>query len=291
MNNAPAPMTFVHIGLKLREGIHIGAGRAGMVSRSHGFVPGHVLAYAIAAVLGRRLGGRPADYDRAIASLRDQLRCGPLFIRDHSDSATDSPAGWLFPRRDRARIERDYLIGVNHVTLDGSARRHIDGGLFEVEAIAPCRQTGHRQPTRLNGGLWFARPELEGQEVRELISAVTLGGERNAGLGRVTLETWQPAADTYCGLGRIGDETGTPTLLMAAGDCLPGPALGGVGGSGWQPWLGRLHDNRRGAGRRFSQPVLIRMDGLVSTPQAFTLESSEAGFGCWTPVASPPPPP
>jgi hypothetical protein len=266
-------MTFVQIELRLLEGVHVGAGRAGMVSRAQGFVPGHVIAYALAAVLGRRLGGQPADFDRAVAAVRDTVRCGPLFIGDGASQTC------LLPRRDRERIERDYLIGVNHTALDGSVRRHVDGGLFEVEAIAPCRQHGGRAPTCLGGGLWMAADQIERVAVRDLLATCVLGGERNAGLGRIELTEWTVGAGTYAGLGQIAGDT----LRIGAGEVVPGPALGGVGATGWQPWLGRLHDNRRGAGRRFSAPVLIRLDGLAGADTAFELETAESGFGCWKP--------
>ena len=270
-------MTFVQVSLRLIEGVHIGAGRAGMVSRCHGFVPGHVVAYALAAVLGRRLGGKPEDYDRAVAAIRAHLRCGPLFILEESTC--------LLPRRDRERIEHDYLIGVNHTALDGSVRRHVDGGLFEVEVIAARRRLRGGESTRLGGGLWLDADTVEGAAVKDLLAACTLGGERNAGLGRTRLETWEANATSYCGIGCI-DGAG---LRVAPGAVLPGPAIAGVIGPGWQPWLGRLHDNKRGAGRRFSQPVLIRMDGQPDSECTFELETAESGFGCWKPVGSSPP--
>lgn len=275
-------MNFVRIELRLLEGVHIGAGRAGMVSRAHGFVPGHVVAYAIAAILGRRLGGQPEDYETAIASVRAQCRGGPLFIQ--AEDQNDQPIS-LLPRRDRARIERDYFIGVNHTTLDGSVRRHVDGGLFEVEAIAPCRQRPDRQPTRLAGGLWLnSDGRVLGEDLKALLGAapLVLGGERNAGLGRVVLEKWDENAGDYAGLGLV--QPGEEGLRLAAGQILPGPALEGVMGVGWQPWFGRLHDQSRGAGRRFSAPVLVRLDGQVSQPTTFVLECAESGFGCWKPL-------
>ncbi|NCA89917.1 MAG: hypothetical protein EOM92_13680 [Gammaproteobacteria bacterium] len=273
-------MNFVRIELRLLEGVHIGAGRAGMVSRAQGFVPGHVVAYAIAAVLGRCQGGKPEDYDQAIKAVRHQCRCGPLFIQ--ADEPEDSGQTIsLLPRRDRARIERDYLIGVNHTALDGSVRRHLDGGLFEVEAIAPCRQHQARQPTLLAGGLWLEEGGLVlGEDLKKLLAHLVLGGERNAGLGRVALHTWDQDARAYAGLGQIQGEG----LLLETGQILPGPALEGVTGTGWQPWFGRLHDNRQGAGRRFSDPVMIRLDGQVPTPTTFVLETAECGFGCWKPL-------
>ncbi len=268
-------MRFAQIRLHLLEPLHIGAGRAGMVSRTLGFVPGHVLAYALAAVLGRRLGGRADDFDRAVSAIRETLRCGPLLLWTGEDC--------LLPRRDHARIEAGYLTGANHTALDGSVRRHVDGGLFEVEAIAARPFQGvARGPTELRGGLWFGTEEVSGVLLEELFGACILGGERNAGMGRVTLVEWDAGARTYAGVGQVEDGG---KLSMRQGDILPGPALDGVSGASWQPWLGRLHDRTRGAGRRISKPVLVRVDGAVSSDGCFELEAAEEGFGCWKPCA------
>lgn len=269
-------MKFVEIRLELVTPLHVGAGRAGMVSRARGFVPGHVLAYALAASLGRKRGGRAENYEDAVMAVRAGIRCGPLLLWTGREA--------LFPRRDRSRIEMEYFCGVNHTAIDGEMGRNVDGGLYEVEAIAPRpRRTDDCGPTELRGGMWFEEETLSGSLLRDVVGACVLGGERNAGMGRIRLTGWDCNAKTYVGVGRVKD---CGRLWLRREEVLPGPALDGVRGAGWEPWFGRLYDRQRGAGRRFSEPVMVRMDGKPGEEGYFELESSENGFGCWKSVCT-----
>jgi hypothetical protein len=72
-------MRFTGFTLELETALHIGAGRGGMLLRSHGFVPGHLVSYALATVLGKASGGRSADFTRALETVFRDTRCGPLF--------------------------------------------------------------------------------------------------------------------------------------------------------------------------------------------------------------------
>lgn len=288
-------MEFAQIKLELIDALHVGAGRAGMVSRTHGFVPGHVVAYALAAVLGRQAGGQPAHYDDAVEAVRNNVRCGPLFLLAPPEGS------YLFPRRDSDRIADEYFIGVNHNALDGFRRAARDGALFEVEAIS--RRPLHSPyagPTMLAGGLWV-KSRLKGR-VFKALEGVVLGGERNAGLGRVRLDSLKARSVVaqYANAGSTPPAVGgrrkkgrkkkrasgasqsqRAGIYLKQGDLLPGPALNGVTGAPLQPWLGRLHDRKRGAGRRFSPPMLVRLDGYAEKDGWFELETDVAGFGCW----------
>lgn len=270
-------MQFAAFELSLLEPVHIGAGRTGMVSRTRGFVPGHVVAYALAAVLGRYLGGKPADFDKAVQAVRLYSCCGPLFLR--------SAMGELLrPRRDEERIATDYLTSTVRIAIQGWRRSAAEGALYEVETIAPKTVgVGARHATTLVGGIWYEPGALK-LPVEDLLASARLGGDRNSGLGRTRLIAWQPGENNYAGFGVVSSSGG---LFMKQGDILPGPAISGVAGAPMQPWVGRLHDPARGAGRRFSAAVLVRMDGTVEQDGVFDLVSEENGFGCWeaSPVA------
>ncbi len=267
-------MGFATYSLELRSPLHIGAGRSGTLARCHGFVPGHVLSYALTATLGAAWGGRPEDFDAALQTVLDNLRCGPLFLDDQGQA--------LRPRRDRARIEAGFLIASNHVALHTHTRSAVEGALFEVESIAPQRlhEPGRATPARLRGGLWCREDTLAGHPLPHWLGRLRLGGELKVGLGRVCLKDWSPGAECYPGLGRADDQG----LHLEANDILPGPALDGVTEAPLSLWTGRLFDPRRGFGGRFSPPALVRLDGVSPQAACFLPHVGEIGLGCWSPV-------
>ena len=277
-------MRFTGFILQLETPLHIGAGRGGMLLRSHGFVPGHLVSYALAAAIGKAKGGRSADFTQALAAVFRETRCGPLFIRDVEQNRV------LSPRQDRERIETHYLTARNHVTLDPQTCSAVETALFEVESIAARTLHGSErgQPVRLAGGLWHSTPQLAGQPLKDWFHrGLLLGGELKTGLGRVKLAKpgWMPDARHYaqqpdwpvneCGLQRI------------MGDLLPGPSLDGTTEAPLQPWLGRLFDPQQGFGRRFSPPALVRMDGRAQETGTFLPSCDETGLGCWTRTDAP----
>lgn len=271
-------MRFVKLTLELKSPLHIGAGRAGMLARSHGFVPGHIVTFALAATIGRARGGRYEHFTAALNEVRTQLRCGPLFINDPD---RQDP---LWPQRNRPDIEARYLDAINHVALELETASAMEGALFEVEQIARRCLHGPQQgqPTRLVGGLWFQEATLDGRTWKDWLNESRLGGELKAGLGRVRVVEWNIGAGDYAGLGKI-DGSG---LQLQAG-VLPGPSLDGTMDAPLQPWLGRLFDREQGFGRRFSPPVLVRMDGAVEKAGVFLPSNQEVGLGCWTRVDGP----
>ncbi len=278
-------MLFTGLILELETPIHIGAGRSGVLARTHGFVPGHVVSYALAAALGKSEGGRGEDFVRALDLVRQTLRCGPLLLWDKEIKRV------LLPQRDRERIENLYLSARNQVALNPCTSSAIEGALFEVESIAArvLRGPQRGQPVQLIGGLWHNAPQLAGKPLQDWFrSGVLLGGELKTGLGRVKLakQGWMLKAPHYA---RNPDWPVNEHGLRCTDPAfLPGPSLDGTKDAPLQPWLGRLFDPQQGFGRRFSPPALVRMDGTVEHKTGVFLPSNqEVGLGCWTRVNAP----
>ncbi len=236
-------MKFAGLTLELDSPLHVRAGRAGMAARCRGFLPGHVLTYALATTLSKALGGRPIDFAQALEQVRRNTRCGPLFI-------LGGKVG-LCPRLDQRAIETRYLTGGNHATRCLDTRSAVENALFEVEAIAARVADGPGdppRPVRLDGGMWFDEPHLQGKPLPDWLRRCRLGGELKAGCGQVRLHAWAPTARAYAGRGRADGDG----LHLTIGETLPGPALDGVGNAPLEPWTGRAHDPGRGFDRRFS---------------------------------------
>lgn len=268
-------MQFATITLELLTLLHIGAGECGMLLRSHGFVPGHLVAYALANIIGKAQGGQDANFQEALVQVRTQLRCGPLFILDKEKNEP------LLPYENQQRIETHYLIATNHVALNHETRSSVEHALFEVEAISNHVLRGGKergQPTRLVGGLWYKTDQLSNKPLANWLDQCWLGGEIKSGFGRVHCIGLEPT-QTYPGIGGKCDADG---IHLKAGDILHGPALNGVKDAPLRPWVGRLYDKNKGFGQRLSPPVLIRMDGKVEKDACFLPASIEEGFSCWT---------
>lgn len=277
-------MPFTGLTLELETPLHIGAGRSGMLARGHGFVPGHVISYALVAAIGKARGGQSADFVRALTAVLQDVRCGPFFLLD---AEKQHP---LLPRRDRERIENQHLTARNQVTLDPHAGSAVESALFEVESIAARVLHGPRrgQPVQLAGGLWHRVPHLAGKPLKDWFCAgLLLGGELKTGMGRVKLarQGWRPNGPHYAQHpGWPADERG---LHLTKDTLLPGPSLDGATDAPLQPWLGRLFDPQQGFGRRFSPPALVRLDGTVREAGVFLPSDREVGLGCWIQVDAP----
>ena len=266
-------MHFSGVVLALESPLHIGAGRGGMVLRGRGFVPGHVLSYALAAAMGKAAGGTPDAFAGALRQVQAETRCGPLLILDPG-------RGPLLPRVDRALIESRYLVGRNQVTLDPLACSAVDSALFEVESISPRVLSGtHRgESVRIAGGIWHRDAQLGKRLLKAWLSDCLLGGELKTGLGRVRLDAWHPGERRYAGRWAV-DADG---LSPGADETLPGPCLDGGVDSPLEPWIGRLHDPVKGFGQRFSGAALIRMDARCPAPGHYLPATGEVGLGCWS---------
>ena len=271
-------MRFTGFTLELETPLHIGAGRGGMLLRGHGFVPGHVVCYALAAAIGKTNGGRPAEFANALTTVLQEVRCGPFLLLDRDNQQP------LLPRQDRDAIENCYLTARNQVTLDPASGSAVESALFEVESLAPRVLHGPRrgQPTQLVGGLWHRAPHLAGKPLQDWFrSGLLLGGELKTGQGRVRLakQGWRPNAPHYAQNPEWPvQERG---LSLTQGARLPGPSLDGTMDAPLQPWLGRLFDPRQGFGRRFSPPALVRLDGVARETGVFLPSADEVGLGCW----------
>lgn len=259
---------FAAFRLELSTPLHAGSWRAGMVAQSHRFVPGHLFSYALAAAYGGQLGGKPEDYEQALQTVLASARFAPAFLSDGNKP--------LFPKRDRETIERNYLRGNNHVTLQLDTRAAEDKALFEVEYITPF--AGPNRSTQLLGGCWMSAERLGNMAWPDWFDALVIGGEGKTGYGRVRLESWDEKATDFHGIGRIMNNG----MAINAGGVLPGPALQGVGQTPMQPWLGRLYDTRQGFGRRLSAAAFVYMDGKCEKSAVFMPYAGEVGLGCWT---------
>ncbi len=269
-------MEFAQITLELSTPLHIGKGRCGMLARSFGFVPGHIISYALASVLGKQLGGQEADFKEALKIVRTQLRCGPFFISEKDEV--------LLPKEHEVHIETHYLTGSNHVTLYPDTRTSVKSALFEVEAIAPhvLRGSERGKPTRLVGGIWYESLQLGKSSLSDCLNQCWLGGEIKTGFGRVKYIEKDNSPKTYPGI-KKGKCDGDGLHLKKEAD-LPGPALTGVINSPLRPWVGRLYDEKQGFGRKLSPPALVRMDGEVEQDACFLPTAEEKGFGCWNSI-------
>lgn len=268
---------FAAFTLDLVTPLHLGRGRAGMVARSHAFVPGHVISYALAAQLGKVKGGRQEDFQAALSEIATAARVAPAFILDG-----------------QGRIESDwpdhperYLTGDHHVALDLKNRSAVESALFEVEYLATHRLHGpdKGQPIRLGGGLWLRDGKLAGRSWQEWLDGCRLGGELKAGYGIVRCSEWRENAATFHGWGR-SDSDG---LHLNKDDSrLWGPALDrvtGVSDAPLQPWTGRRYDVGRktdGFGLKLESALLVRVNARIGQQVALMPSGQEgSGWGCW----------
>ena len=265
---------FAVVTLKLLTPLHIGAGRCGMLSRSHNFVPGHVIAYALAAAIGKDKGWQDQDFDDALKTVKDNVRCGPFFICENEKA--------LLPLQDQQHIETHYLTASNHVALHPETRASIEGALFEIEAISANVLRGKRrgQSTLITGGIWYKTARLENKSLLNWLDQCWLGGERKTGFGRVQTIGELESETHYPGIPK--SHCNAKGLHLTSGEILPGPALEGVINAPLYPWLGRLYEKKKGFGRRFSPPAFVQMNGIVEEQKAcFLPANTEKGFACW----------
>jgi hypothetical protein len=274
--------TFAAFTLELETPLHLGNGRAGMVAKSHAFVPGHLFGYALAVARGRELGGRPEHFQAALAEVALAARFAPALPLDASGQVE---ADWPeHPER--------YLGGQHHVALRLDSRSAADSALFEVEQLLPRYPRDFRrgQTLRLGGGLWYHDEHLGGRPWPDWLARLRLGGELKTGLGRVRLVGWTPGAADFHGWGAI-DAAG---LQLKPEQRLWGPALDSVPGldaTPLRPWLGRRHDYSRGtggSGRLLSAAILVRLHARTRTDlrPVWPCAIEGGGWGCWEAVAA-----
>lgn len=272
-------MLFTGFILELETPLHIGAGRGGMLARGHGFVPGHVVSYALAAAIGKANGGQYPHFEAALNTVLSETRCGPLFIFDPQENRA------LLPRQDRQRVEQHYLTARNQVTLDVESGSAVESALFEVESIAARVLHGLKRgtPVQLVGGLWHGDQQLAKKSLKDWFgSGLLLGGELKTGLGRVRLarKGWMLNASHYAQ--NLAWPVNGNGLQLDADATLPGPSLDGGRDAPLQPWLGRLFDKDQGFGRRFPGAALVRLDARCAAPGSYLPATTEVGLGCWT---------
>jgi len=267
-------MQYAQVCLTLASDCHIGSGRAGMLAKSHRFIPAHVVSYALAAAIGKSQGGQYADFERALEWLQKNTHCGPLFLQN---PALDNQV--LLPKRDQQAIEQQFLVASNHVTLHSQTRSSVEGALFEVEVISASVVRGDHQgqATQLLGGIWHTGESINGKTVLDYLGDCLLGGELKTGLGRIAHIVINESAADYVGIGRV-DAQG---LHLKQDDILLGVALDGVKEAAFYPWVGRLFDQEKGFGRRISQAAFVAYDAAVQQSACFLPQAKSDGFGCW----------
>lgn len=263
--------------LELSTPLHLGSGRVGMVARSHAFVPGHVIGFALATQLGRSKGGRPEDFQAAVSEVSTHARFAPAFVLDRD-----------------GRIEQDwpqhperYLSGDPHVTLHLETRSAVESALFEVEYLASRSLYGpdKGKPIRLGGGLWMREAKLAGRPWRNWLDACRLGGELKSGYGVVRCGDWQENASTFHGWGHCHVDG---LRLTAQDSQVWGPVLdrvAGVGDAPLLPWTGRRYDfsrGRAGFGQRLESAILVRMNPKISQDlNLLPSATDDAEWGVW----------
>ena len=273
---------FAAFTLNLVTPLHLGSGRAGMVAKSHAFVPAHLFSYALAAQYGRRHGGQSADFEAGLAAVNAAVRFGPaLMLNDQRQIAAD----WLdHPQR--------YLSGQHHVALELDTRSAADSALFETEYLSTHYLAGSDKgkPLRLGGGMWFAEETFAGRPWQDWLNELRLGGELKSGLGHVRLADWQPDRTDFHGWGRTDGQG----LQLDSGQRLWGAALDSIPDSvlsdaPLRPWLGRSYDFSRGHGgfgRHLDRVALVRLHPryIHSDPGRF-MPARRTGWqwGCWEP--------
>lgn len=256
---------FAAFSLRALSPLHLGRRRAGIVAETWRHAPGHLFVYALAAAVGAARGGSPEHFASALDEIVTRFRFGPAFIFDGER------------RLDEAEIERRCVTASDHVALDVGSRSAVESALFEVEALTLPPDL------RLKGGVWFERGDkLDGVPLAEWLGRIRLGGELKVGFGRITCDTWKPAAKAYPGIGSA-DAKGVHLLT---GEVLPGAALDGVSGAPLVPLLGRRHDPVLGFGRRLSAAALVRFNGRVQQAGHFLPASVEPGLACWQPAVA-----
>lgn len=264
---------FAQVTLKVLSPLHIGSGRAGILAKSHAFVPAHVMSYALACAVGKTQGATDKKFNEALEIIKSTVWCGHFFLQNPDDKQKV-----LLPKRDKELIEPRFFIATNHVTLRPEDRSSVDGALFEVEKISPfVLNTPKKQATYLVGGVWIEDEQLFGKSLQQWFDLLLLGGELKTGCGRVTVENWENQAVSYANLGQV-TQTG---LCVKKGEHLAGVALDGVHGVARLPWVGRLYDEKQGFGRKLSTAAFVYTDGNVTEDACFLPSQAEMGFGCW----------
>ena len=257
--------------------LHIGSGRAGMVAKSHSFIPAHLFGYALAAQRGRQAGGQPKHFQDALKEVDAAARFAPAFILNDQNRIED----W------RKHPER-YLMGQHHVSLHLDSRSAADSALFETESLSPRHLAGPRQgqPLRLGGMVWLQDSQFAGRDWSDWLNALRLGGELKGGQGHVRLVDWQMNRPDFHGWGRV-DAKG---LHLAPQQRLWGAALGelaDISDAPLRPWLGRTYDFKQGSGgfgRHLADVVLVRLHGRhVGQGEGVFLPARREGsrWGCW----------
>ncbi|RMD68643.1 MAG: hypothetical protein D6819_08910 [Gammaproteobacteria bacterium] len=239
--------------------LHLGAGRSGIVARTHGHVPGHLLTYAFTAAVARARGARtPEGHEAILDEICQKLRFGPAFVMEGDRRLDDS------------EVESRFVFSRHHVTLEPASRSAVEGALFETEVL-------QLSGVVIKGGVWCEEDTWDGLPLKDWFDRLQLGGEWKTGCGRVRCQVFQPHATHYPGVGPVQGEV----VTLKAGAILPGAALDGVTEAPLRPWLGRRHDPRLGSGRALSKAALVRLHGRVPEAGCYGIQDREPGLGCW----------
>lgn len=291
--------TMYDVSYELRSPLHIGYHKVGNVLRTRYYLPARNLWGAVTEALTRRgfatqvlKEEEPNVYLAVGKWVKDHCAFGYWFIQ-----ANDKP---LFPHYEGntlkygnltpAEFERRYLD--SHVTtaLDPSTTSAEEGGLHEVEFIAPYHPVkpgeGEQATATAIGGWVFldetALPVLgEESKWRAWLGDVQVGGERRYGFGRLRLSVM--ARDQAWPGYEVDLTASRPLIRVRAGEPLwahavAGHVEGGVAGM-IEALVGRVTDgDSRGFGQRLTDGTLCWAPGsLVIQERRFSLDE----MGLW----------
>jgi hypothetical protein len=188
---------------ELRSPLHMGYHKVGNLQRTRYYIPARNLWGAVTEALTRRGFGsqmlktaRPDDYKAVGDWVKEHCAFGYWFIEENG-----SP---LAPRYDdgelkygpytSAEFERRYLNAHVTTALDPAATSAAEGGLHEVEFIAPYTPEGTQ--THIGGWVFLDETALallgEESKWRAWLGDLQIGGERRYGFGQLQLvEMWE----------------------------------------------------------------------------------------------------
>ncbi len=183
---------------ELRSPLHIGYHKVDNVQRTRYYIPARNLWGAVTEALTRRgfaadvlKKERPDDYKAVGEWVKAHCAFGYWFIEENGTAlAPHYENGTLkYGALTTAEFERRYLSAHVTTALDAATTSAQDGGLHEVEFIAPHTSDG--TPTHIGGHVFLdeeAKQHLGAEDSWcAWLRALSVGGERRYGFGQLRL--------------------------------------------------------------------------------------------------------
>lgn len=183
----------------LHSPLHIGYRKTGNLQQTRKYVPGKVIWAALTARLTRDSanGSNATEYQRIGALLKENFRFGyfyPAIPKKNSSITTPDDVKECFFWEKETEFDFRFLASYASTALNYDCQSTEEGSLHEVEYIAaqtrPLKRDEQPQQVFLIGAIYLKSdavniPPLK--EWRNAIKKIQLGGEKNAGWGRVEL--------------------------------------------------------------------------------------------------------